>query len=134
MGLTLEAIRTGCAAAGRRRAERGGGRPGRAARAGLPRVRLVYGVGFLKAFSATPGKLLVGIEVRLRDAPGPLPWGTVLVRWLGQNVETLLRLLPVVGPVFGFGAYALVDGLWPLWDGKRQALHDKPARTSVVRR
>ena len=96
-------------------------------------IGFVYGVGFLKAFSATPGKLLVGIEVRLREAPGPLPWGTVLVRWLGQNVGSLARLVPVVGPLFGF-CYALLDGLWPLWDGRRQALHDKLARTNVVRR
>ncbi|QWZ06670.1 RDD family protein [Nocardioides panacis] len=96
-------------------------------------VGFVYGVGFLKAFSATPGKLLVGIEVRLREAPGPLPWGTVLVRWVGQNGSSFVSLVPLVGPLLGF-CYALLDGLWPLWDGRRQALHDKPARTSVVRR
>ena len=30
--------------------------------------------------------------------------------------------------------YSLLDGLWPLWDGRRQALHDQVARTQVVRR
>ena len=26
----------------------------------------------------------------------------------------------------------LIDYLWPLWDDKRQALHDKVAKTQVV--
>ena len=95
-------------------------------------VQLVYGVGFLKAFAATPGKMLLGLEVRLRERPGPLPWGTVLLRWFTQNAGILLRVVPVI-PVF-FSLYALLDVLWPLWDGKRQALHDKAARTNVVRR
>jgi uncharacterized RDD family membrane protein YckC len=95
-------------------------------------VKLVYGVGFLKAFQATPGKLVLGIEVRLRAHPGPLSWGTVLLRWLAQNVAGLLHLYP---PAAAFSSvYLLVDDLWPLWDGKRQALHDKVAHTNVVRR
>ena len=95
-------------------------------------IKLVYGVGFLKAFNATPGKMLLRIEVRLRERPGPMPWGTVLVRWLTQNLGGLAQLLPVVR-LFSF-VYTLLDDLWPLWDGKRQALHDKVARTNVVRR
>jgi uncharacterized RDD family membrane protein YckC len=95
-------------------------------------VKLVYGVGFLKAFQATPGKLLLGLEVRLRERPGPLSWGTVLLRWFTQNLGGALQLVPVVG-LLG-SVYSLLDGLWPLWDGKRQALHDKAARTNVVRR
>lgn len=27
----------------------------------------------------------------------------------------------------------ILDGLWPLWDSRRQALHDKVVRTIVVR-
>jgi uncharacterized RDD family membrane protein YckC len=27
----------------------------------------------------------------------------------------------------------LLDYLWPLWDDKKQALHDKVAKTNVVR-
>jgi uncharacterized RDD family membrane protein YckC len=30
------------------------------------------------------------------------------------------------------GSYWLLDNLWPLWDRKRQALHDKAAGTNVV--
>ena len=32
------------------------------------------------------------------------------------------------------GLYYLVDVLWPLWDGKKQALHDKAASTAVVKK
>ena len=95
-------------------------------------VRLVYGVGFLKAFQATPGKLLLGLEVRLRERPGPLSWGTVLARWLAQNISGLLQAVPLLNLVTW--VYPLLDCVWPLWDGRRQALHDKVARTSVVRR
>ncbi len=95
-------------------------------------VRFVYDVGFLKGFQATPGKMLLGLEVRLRERPGPLSWGTVLIRWVTQNAYVAFQLLPVVG-LFG-SLYSLLDSLWPLWDGQRQAIHDKTARTNVVRR
>ncbi len=94
-------------------------------------VQLVYGVGFLKAFAATPGKMLLGLQVRLRERPGPLPWGTVLARWFTQNAGGLFALVPLIG-LLG-SVFTLLDVLWPTWDGRRQALHDKAARTNVVR-
>ena len=94
-------------------------------------VNFAYVVGFLKGFQATPGKMALGLQVRLRDRPGTLPWGTVLVRWLFQSGYNPLGLLPFVGALTS--VYWLLDNLWPLWDGKRQALHDKAARTNVVR-
>jgi uncharacterized RDD family membrane protein YckC len=95
-------------------------------------VQMVYNIGFLKAFAATPGKMALGIEVRLREEPGVLSWGTVLRRWFAQNVGALIGIIPLVGLVGS--VYTLLDCLWPLWDGRRQALHDKFARTNVVRR
>ncbi len=94
-------------------------------------VQLVYGVGFLKAFAATPGKMAFGLRVRLRERPGPLSWGTVLARWFTHNAASVVALVPVVGLLAS--VFGLLDVLWPLWDGKRQALHDKVARTNVVR-
>jgi uncharacterized RDD family membrane protein YckC len=80
----------------------------------------VYEVFFLSRSGATPGKKIVGISVRLRDHPGPPPMNTVLVR---------------TGCLFGMQliniAY-LLDVLWPLWDDKKQAIHDKVAATNVV--
>ena len=57
--------------------------------------------------------------------------GTVLLRWVGQYGVGLLGLLPVVG-CLSF-VYTLLDYLWPLWDDKNQAIHDKIAKTNVVR-
>jgi uncharacterized RDD family membrane protein YckC len=94
-------------------------------------VSLLYNAGFLKALQATPGKLALGLRVRLRERPGRMSWGTVLLRWLTQNAATVLGIVPFVGSVAAL--YPLLDGLWPLWDDKRQALHDKAARTNVVR-
>jgi uncharacterized RDD family membrane protein YckC len=93
-------------------------------------VDFVYVVGFLKGFQATPGKLMLGMQVRRRDRPGPLSWGTVLMRWMFQAGYLILTLVPVLG--FLASVYWLLDNLWPLWDGKRQALHDKTAGTNVV--
>ena len=74
--------------------------------------------------------MVLGLERRLRERPGPLSWGTVLARWFTANLGSLLSLLPVVA-LFAW-AYSLLDVLWPLWDPKRQAVHDKVARTNVV--
>jgi uncharacterized RDD family membrane protein YckC len=95
-------------------------------------VNLVYNAGFLKWRSATPGKMVVGLRVRLRETPGPLSWGTVLLRWAGTNWYAVLSFVPVLGTLLGL--YPLLDVLWPLWDDKKQALHDKVAKTNVVRK
>lgn len=95
-------------------------------------VNLVYNAGFLKWKAATPGKMVVGLRVRLRETPGPMTWGTVLLRWAGQNWYGVLSVVPVLGSILGL--YPMIDMLWPLWDDKKQALHDKVARTNVVRR
>lgn len=94
-------------------------------------LNFAYNAGFLKWRAATPGKMVVGLRVRLRDVPGPLSWATVLKRWVGQNWFAVLGAVPVIGWIVAF--YPWLDGLWPLWDDKKQALHDKVARTNVVR-
>jgi uncharacterized RDD family membrane protein YckC len=93
-------------------------------------VSLVYNAVFLKTRAATPGKLALGMRVRLRDQPGPLTWGTILSRWAVQNVATLLNVVPGIGTLASI--FSLLDGLWPLWDSRKQALHDKVAKTNVV--
>lgn len=94
-------------------------------------VNFVYNVTFLKWRAATPGKMALGLKVRLRETPGPLSWGTVLLRWLGQNWYGLASGVPILGGVASL--WPVVDLLWPLWDDKKQALHDKVAKTNVVR-
>jgi uncharacterized RDD family membrane protein YckC len=94
-------------------------------------VQFVYNVGFLMTLQATPGKLALGLRVRLRSRPGPMPVLTVLLRWVAQFGISILNVVPFAGMVVGI--YGFLDVFWPLWDGKKQALHDKVARTNVVR-
>jgi uncharacterized RDD family membrane protein YckC len=91
---------------------------------------VLYSVVFLRWKQATPGKLVVGLRVRRRETPD-LPWGTILARVGFISGLSLLGQLPLIG--FAFILTALLDYLWPLWDSKNQALHDKVARTNVVR-
>jgi uncharacterized RDD family membrane protein YckC len=94
-------------------------------------LNFVYYVAFLVWKQATPGKLALGLRVRLRERP-ELPVATVLLRWATQaGVPGLLGLVPFVGVISGL--YSLLDVLWPLWDDKKQAIHDKVAKTNVVR-
>jgi uncharacterized RDD family membrane protein YckC len=93
-------------------------------------VQVVYSVVFLTMKGATPGKMVVGISVRLRDKPGPPPLVAVLKRTGVQEVGGLFGLVPVVGSLGSL--FSLLDALWPLWDDKKQAIHDKVAATNVV--
>lgn len=85
-------------------------------------VTLVYEVVMLTLVGATVGKLITGLRVRLRDQPGHLGWGYATVRTL------LYQLIGIITPLF------ILNALWPLWDDKRQGLHDKVARSNVVKR
>jgi len=94
-------------------------------------ISFVYHVGFLMWRQATPGKLMTGLRVRLRETPGHLPLGAVVMRWAGQFGIGAVGLVPWVGVLAS--VYNLLDALWPLWDDKKQAIHDKLAKTNVVR-
>ena len=93
-------------------------------------VTVVYQVAFLTWRGATPGKMALGIAVRLRDRPGNPSVLVALKRQLIFIGSSLLSLLPGVGAVGSI--IILLNLLWPLWDDKRQALHDKIAATNVV--
>jgi uncharacterized RDD family membrane protein YckC len=73
----------------------------------------------------TFGKRAMNIQVR--DASGS--GGTIGVQRAALRYVTvgLFRVVPF------FGLFTLIDGLWPLWDRHRQALHDKIAGSVVVR-
>ncbi|MDN5789569.1 MAG: RDD family protein [Micrococcales bacterium] len=87
----------------------------------------VYAIAFWTWTGQTPGKMVMGISVRRVDRPGPLDLATAMRR-------RLLALVQVIPVIQGFYVFLwLIDGLWPLWDDKRQTLHDKVAATQVVR-
>ena len=73
----------------------------------------------------TFGKRLFSLQVR--DATGEggsIGPGRATLRFATVG---LFRLVPF------FGLFTLLSGLWPLWDPRRQALHDKIAGSVVVR-
>jgi uncharacterized RDD family membrane protein YckC len=72
----------------------------------------------------TFGKRVVGIQVRDGATGGSIGVERAALRYV---VVGLFRIVPF------FGLFTLLDGLWPLWDPARQALHDKIAGSVVVR-
>lgn len=72
----------------------------------------------------TVGKMAMGVQVRDERTGGPIGYGKGVVRHV---LQTVAGFFSCVGLVF-----VLVDGLFPLWDPKRQTLHDKVAGTVVI--
>src|SRR3954447_5471935 len=91
----------------------------------------IYSALMLRFKGATLGKMVVGLQVRLRERPGQLPWSAIGLRILVQFGYLLSAVVPLL--YLSLFWYPYLDCLWPLWDKKRQALHDKAARTNVVR-
>lgn len=70
---------------------------------------------------ATLGQGVLGLKTVTAENTTP-PLGTNAIRFI---VKFALGLVPCIG--------ALIDNLWPLWDEKKQTLHDKAAGTFVVK-
>ncbi|MFN8147797.1 MAG: RDD family protein [Candidatus Nanopelagicales bacterium] len=86
-------------------------------------ITFVYQVPQNVLFGRTVGKRILGIRIRMLAADRNPGWFAATVRW---GTYMALNLIS--------GVLVLVDCLWPLWDKPwRQALHDKTARTIVVR-
>lgn len=86
---------------------------------------LVY-QSLLNARGQTLGKRLLRIRVVDADTHGPIGIGRAFRRQALQIAAPFF--VPIAGQVF-----VIVDVLWPLWDSRNQALHDKLGRSIVVR-
>jgi uncharacterized RDD family membrane protein YckC len=75
----------------------------------------------------TVGMMAVGVRAVRDGSHEVLGYGKAFGRALAEQVLRLLGLLLV------FGLLWLLDMLWPLWDKKRQTLHDKVSGTVVLR-
>jgi uncharacterized RDD family membrane protein YckC len=90
-------------------------------------VEAAYFLLFLRWKSATPGKLACGLRVVPVDQGrfrGPLSWRSLVIRvavWVLPAASVYLLI------------FRLFDALFPLWQPKRQALHDLAAGTQVVK-
>ena len=69
----------------------------------------------------TLGKMALGIRVRDAQTGGQITYGKAALRWF---VAWVLWVALYIG--------GIIDALFPLWDPKKQALHDKAAGTIVV--
>ena len=85
-------------------------------------VTAAYEIVLIRTRGATLGQSAVGIRVRPLAAEGLPSWGQAVKRWVTERVAAAL-----------VGLYLYLDLLWPLWDTRRQALHDKWPGTVVVR-
>jgi uncharacterized RDD family membrane protein YckC len=76
----------------------------------------------------TVGMRAVGVRVVRDGTMDVLGYGMALARAV---VEQVFRLLG--SAIIFLGIVWLLDMLWPLWDKKRQTLHDKVVSTVVIR-
>lgn len=84
-----------------------------------------YEIAFVALRGQTLGKMAVGIKV-VQIEDGQIPsWGRAGLRYV---VPAGAGRVPTVG-----GIAQLLVYLWLLWDPMRQGIHDKVARTVVIR-
>ncbi len=76
----------------------------------------------------TVGMMAVGVRAVRDGTRDVVGYGPAFGRSL---MEQVLRLLGAVSLVLGLPW--LLDMLWPLWDARNQTLHDKVAKTVVIR-
>ena len=105
--------------------------------AGGSRTSVVVGVGLIVLLTptyftychgrtgSTVGKHLLGIAVRDIDDGTSIGYGRAFGRWLGQALIGSLGAVLVVPPFLNL--------LWPIWDKRRQAWHDKMVSSGVFR-
>ena len=82
----------------------------------------IYYTWMVGSRSQTVGKMAVGIKIVDAESRAPIGYLRAFRRWLSTAAMRALFWIP-----------AIVDHLWPLRDGRNQALHDKFARSVVVR-
>jgi uncharacterized RDD family membrane protein YckC len=91
-------------------------------------VAAIYFVLFWRFRSASPGQLLCGLRVVAVDQgqnTEPLPWLQIVLRALVFAVPLMAgSVLFLIG---------VLNALFPLWNDKRQAIHDLVAKTQVVK-
>ena len=70
----------------------------------------------------TWAKRMLGIRVRDEQTGGRIGYGRAFARWIMPVLFWNFLWIP-----------GILDGLWPLWDDRRQTWHDKIVRSVVVR-
>jgi uncharacterized RDD family membrane protein YckC len=85
--------------------------------------KAIYDTAMIGSRNQTFGKMALHIQVvDEADRATPIGYARAFTRWLSTAFLWALFTVPGV-----------LDHLWPLRDGRRQTLHDKFARSVVVR-
>ncbi len=82
----------------------------------------IYYTALIGSRSQTFGKMALRIKVVDAESRSPIGYPRAFTRWVSTAAMRALFTVPTV-----------VDHLWPLRDPRNQALHDKFARSVVVR-
>lgn len=90
----------------------------------LVAIHYAYQLVMVGKWNATVGKFATGLRVRRPDG-SPAGWREAALRPLLQSLLSIANL--------DLGIVSLLDWLWMLWDAQKQTLHDKIARTIVVK-
>lgn len=72
----------------------------------------------------TLGKMALKIQVRDEQTGGAIGYGRGFLRHVLQAGSQFASCIGLV--------FIIIDGLFPLWDPKRQAIHDKIAKSVVI--
>jgi uncharacterized RDD family membrane protein YckC len=84
-------------------------------------IGILYGTILIGSMGKTVGMMAVGVRCVRDETHEAVSYGTAFVRALIE------RVFFVLFPVW------VVDMLFPIWDAKRQTLHDKVVHTVVLR-
>jgi uncharacterized RDD family membrane protein YckC len=82
----------------------------------------IYQTAMIGSRNQTLGKMALGIAVLDAENRSPIGYPRAFTRWLSTAALRALFTIPTI-----------VDHLWPLRDPRNQTLHDKLARSVVVR-
>ncbi len=110
----------------------------------LPRLFAGYAVVYLLAiayfavlhakYGQTLGKKACGIRLVKASDQSAVTWGQVIGRQVFVYALTMAGALALLTPLgWLLGLAGPLDNAWILWDDRRQALHDKVAKTIVVK-
>lgn len=95
-------------------------------------INVAYQIFFVGKYAQTPGNMITKTKIVGQDESIIVNNTVAFKRVLLPAGLTLLGNIPLIGGVIS-GLGALLDGLWMLWDPKKQTLHDKVAKTIVVK-
>lgn len=87
-------------------------------------IFVVYSGLMLRRRGATLGKMVCRLRVVPLDQGRSTPGLPIATAWLRPLVTKLMEFVPLLQPI---------DFLFPLWDRRKQTLHDKLVRTQVIR-